>query len=287
MNPTSTLSHNIDAINLQEAYLHLLKQTLSFLLWPDPLVPVSSADYANQSSPKRVLFCLLNSLAKLGRFNLSKVSRVTQQEREEGRCWRLYPDTMIGLRRLENIENCVKQIIKDGITGDFIEAGVWRGGACILMRGILLALNEKGRRVFAADSFEGLPKPDEAIYPADKGDKHYLSDFLTVDLDSVKRNFERYGLLDDQVVFLKGWFKDTLPVAPIERLAILRIDGDMYQSTIEALESLYPKLSSGGFCIIDDYHLEGCRKAVEDYRSTHKITQSLESIDWAGRFWRK
>jgi O-methyltransferase len=111
-------------------------------------------------------------------------------------------------------------------------------------------------------------------------------DFLAVDLDSVKRNFERYGLLDQQVVFLKGWFCDTLPNAPIEKLSILRLDGDMYGSTMEALKALYPKLSPGGFCIVDDYHLDGCKQAVDDYRRNNKITAPLETIDWAGRYWR-
>jgi hypothetical protein len=86
---------------------------------------------------------------------------------------------------------------------------------------------------------------------------------------------------------LKGWFSDTLPKAPIERLAILRLDGDMYGSTMDALNALYSKLSPGGYCIIDDFHLDGCRKAVEDFRRDHSITAPIQEIDWAGRFWRK
>src|SRR5205085_12029434 len=100
-------------------------------------------------------------------------------------------------------------------------------------------------------------------------------------------NFHKYGLLDEQVVFLKGWFKDTLPTAPIDTLAILRLDGDMYSSTMDALVHLYPKLSKGGFCIIDDYGLPACRQAVHAYRAQHHIQSEIREIDWTGSFWRK
>jgi O-methyltransferase len=94
-------------------------------------------------------------------------------------------------------------------------------------------------------------------------------------------------LLDDQVCFLKGWFKDTLPSAPIEKLAVMRLDGDMYGSTMDAFANLYHKLSPGGFCIIDDYAIEGCRNAVNDFREQHNVQEPLQVIDWTGRYWRK
>jgi predicted O-methyltransferase YrrM len=85
--------------------------------------------------------------------------------------------------------------------------------------------------------------------------------FLAVSREDVERNFAKYGLLDDRVVFLQGWFKDTLPSAPIGKIALLRLDGDMYESTMDALQNLYPKLSPGGYCIIDDF-FGPCRLAV-------------------------
>ena len=101
----------------------------------------------------------------------------------------------------------------------------------------------------------------------------------------MRGNFERYGLLDDRVHFLEGWFKDTLPNAPIEQLAILRVDGDMYESTMDALRPLYPKLSVGGYLIIDDYGaIPACKAAVEDYRSEHGITEPIVEIDWTGAY---
>ena len=97
-----------------------------------------------------------------------------------------------------------------------------------------------------------------------------------------------YGLLDDQVVFLRGWFKDTLPAAPISALSVLRLDGDMYASTMDALSALYPKLAPGGFCIVDDYGaIEACRQAVTDYRNAHGIAAEMVPVDWTAVYWRK
>ncbi|RBW58194.1 macrocin O-methyltransferase [Tenacibaculum sp. E3R01] len=196
---------------------------------------------------------------------------------------------MIGLKRLENIQFCFNEIIKDNIPGDFIETGVWRGGATIFMKALLNDLKIKDRNVWVADSFEGLPPPNETLYPEDKGDLHDAkSDHLAISLETVKYNFQKYDLLDDSVKFLKGWFKDTLPTAPIEKLSIIRLDGDMYESTMDGLVNLYPKLSKGGFIIIDDWGaVEACKKAVIDYRKTNNITEEIKTIDWTGAYWRK
>jgi len=141
----------------------------------------------------------------------------------------------------------------------------------------MLALYEEtDRDVWVADSFSGLPEPDGFRYPADAGDKHFTMTGLAVSIDEVRRNFEKYGLLDDRVRFLPGWFRDTLPDAPVERLAVLRLDGDMYESTLVALRALYPKVSVGGYVIVDDYGaLESCRTAVNDFREDQGIVEEL------------
>ena len=194
---------------------------------------------------------------------------------------------MIGLKRLGNIEECIFQIHEDRVPGDLIETGVWRGGAAIYMKAVLEACGDTSRTVWLADSFEGLPKPNPKV-EADRDDPHWtFSPVLAVSLETVKANFTKYGLLDSRVRFLKGWFRDTLPGAPIDRLAVLRLDGDMYESTMDALGALYDKLSNRGFCIIDDYHLAGCRKAVDDFREARKITEPLRAIDNCGVYWRK
>jgi O-methyltransferase len=94
--------------------------------------------------------------------------------------------------------------------------------------------------------------------------------------------------LDDKVKFIKGWFRDTLHVAPIQQLALLRLDGDLYESTMDALKALYAKVSPGGFIIVDDFNdFEPCRRAVLEFRELHDIDDPIENIDWAGCFWRK
>jgi hypothetical protein len=197
-------------------------------------------------------------------------------------------ETMIGPEALDNIDFCVRSILADNVAGDFIETGVWKGGSCILMRGLLEVLEPEGdRRVFLADSFQGLPKSNPDKYPEDRG-LNLWADSLDISVEEVKANFQRYKLLDDRVVFLPGWFKDTLPNAPIERLSLLRLDGDLYESTIQALENLYPKLSPGGYCIIDDYGcFDACAKAVHDYRDRQGITEPIKRVDWSVVFWRR
>jgi len=193
---------------------------------------------------------------------------------------------MIGLRRLENLQDCIETILSEAIPGDLLEAGVWRGGASIFMRGVLRAYDVTNRKVWLADSFQGLPRPDTK-HPHDSGDWLFTEPYLSVSLEEVRSTFERYGLLDERVRFLKGWFHDTLPTAPVDQLALLRLDGDMYGSTMDALCSLYPRLSAGGFVIVDDYNLPACRKAVADFRSRQGIADEIRTIDWAGVYWRK
>lgn len=198
-------------------------------------------------------------------------------------------ETMIGMQRLTSLQHCVETVLTDDIPGDLVECGVWRGGACILMRAVLAAYGDETRNVWLADSFEGLPPGDGENFKADKGVRLDRFAFvLAVPEAEVRANFERYGLLDERVRFLPGWFKDTLHDAPIDRIAVLRLDGDLYESTIQALDGLYPRLSPGGFCIIDDYNaMEPCRQAVTDYRAKHGVTAEIVDIDGSGVLWRK
>jgi len=196
--------------------------------------------------------------------------------------------TMIGLKRLDNLQFCIENVLSNNIPGDLIECGAWRGGATIFMRAVLKAYNIKDRVVYVADSFEGCPKPNIKKYPQDKGSNLYLFEELAVSLEQVKTNFDRYGLLDDQVYFLKGWFKNTLPKAPIKKLAVLRIDADLYESTMDSLVNLYPKLSIGGYIIVDDFGTyPACKQAVLDYRKANGINDEMIKIDLTGIYWQK
>lgn len=271
----------------EDLYLELLKGVLTRTTFGEPFEPVALPSGGSWWwSLRSKLWRPIESL--LARRHLVVARRVEfrPEERLIGGVWP-GAETQIGISGLDNLQYCIETALADDVPGDFMETGVWRGGAAIFMRGVLAARGVGDRVIWAADSFEGLPKPDEQTYPADAGDLHWVRDDLAVSLDEVKANFERYGLLDDRVRFLKGWFKDTLPTAPIGRLAVLRLDGDMYESTMLALEHLYPKLSPGGFLIVDDWHVERARAAVEDYRKRESIDDEVVPVDRYRAYWRK
>jgi O-methyltransferase len=186
--------------------------------------------------------------------------------------------TMVPWSGIQNTHDAIKDTVNKNIEGDFVETGAWRGGMCIIAKSIYNDL-KVDKKVFVVDSFEGLPKPDTKKYPDDKNDTHYLDENMKVSLESVKENFRKFNCLDDKVVFIKGWFKDTLPNASIAKISILRLDGDMYESTIDVLENLYHKLSIGGYCIIDDYHHPACKAAVKDFRAQNHITELIIKVD--------
>jgi O-methyltransferase len=274
------------ATQAKDSYIQLLKATLSGAVYDEPPIPVE-LHWCRRGWVKQFLARTLSRV--LGAMGATLCFRVkhSREDLESGRTWPVQACSMIGQRRMDNLTACVEKVLENNVPGDFIETGVWRGGACILMRGILSAHGVTDRKVYVADSFQGLPPPDAAKYPADAGDIHHTFSFLAVSRQQVEENFRRFGLLDSQVVFLEGWFKDTLPKLPAQPMAIIRLDGDMYESTMDALTHLHPKLSPGGFCIIDDYMIESCRRAVEDYRNFHHITDPIENIDGWAVFWQK
>jgi len=221
--------------------------------------------------------------------DLTRVDPFDPTRREIGRDWPTEAVTMVGMRRLDNLQKCIETALADQIPGDLVETGVWRGGCGILMRAVLEAHKDDSRCVWLADSFEGLPPPSPAKYPQDANDMHsQLTPYLGVSLETVRHHFQEFELLDSRVRFLPGWFHETLPTAPIERIAVLRLDGDMYESTHVALSALYHKLSVGGFVIVDDYGaLPNCRRAVEDFRAANGIGERVITVDWTGVYWRR
>jgi hypothetical protein len=203
--------------------------------------------------------------------------------RLDGRDWPVEAFTMVGLKRLDCLQTLLTTAVADhGIPGDVVECGVWRGGASIFMRGVLVALGQSSRRGWLFDSFQGLPKPKDA----GDLDLTMFSDYLGVPLSQVQENFRAFGLLSENVKFIPGWFNETLPNAAVQQIVLLRLDGDMYESTMVALESLYPKVSPGGFVVIDDYGaIPVCCTAVSDFRQRHGITAPIIPIDWTGAYW--
>jgi O-methyltransferase len=287
-----SLSQSNEATSL---YIDLMKRCLTDSIYLDDMLS-NYVFYQQRPSVRvlrRIILTFVDRFLSVWKIRLVRpYSDLSPQDvaaaRETGGDWPTRAHTMIGMKRLNNLQNCIESVIGDGIPGDFIETGVWRGGACIFMRAILKAYGEDARTVWLADSFAGLPPPNAEDYPADDGDTfHTHANVLAVSRDRVAANFRKYGLFDDQVRFIEGWFKDSLPNAPIERLAILRLDGDMYESTIQALDALYTKVSVGGYVIVDDYFLEPCKKAVQDFRNTHDIDDEIIDVDGIGSFWRR
>ena len=272
-------------------YIELLKKAITNSLygWDDnaPPTPRELADAQN---------ALDRAFSKFG-------NMVTSEEhRDAARMLCMTPEQMVGTHRanakrahaltamsgVENLQRCVEAVIHDKIPGDLMECGVWRGGLCVFMAGLVKAHNED-RQIWVADSFEGLPKPDPAVNLQDAVLHELLgANTLSVSLEEVQDTFRRYDLFDNCVRFLPGWFDQTIPSAPVERLAVLRIDADYYESTQTCLAHLYPKLAVGGFLILDDYGLPlGERQAVDEYRQAHGITDRLEQVNNQEFFWRK
>lgn len=279
-------------MDLRSRYLELLRGCLTRTVvggeaWLAPKVPKSWA--------KRLLWWPVLGAARVLGLKLVEKVRFDPTLRQFGSDWPSEGETMIGVQRLENLGKLVESVVKRKVPGDLVEAGAWRGGASIYMRGVLEAYGGDPRSVWVCDSFEGFPEPNPDRYPADVAflnrswDMEYWTrDILVVPLEEVKANFARYGFLDDRVRFVKGWFKDTLSGAPIKKIALLRVDADLYESTYEALEALYPRVSSGGFVVVDDYFsLAPTKQAVLDYRSGHGVTEPLRRADWNTGYWQK
>ena len=282
-----------------QLYLDLLKRCLLDLIHvDDPLAVMVPAGVSHRRRPVRAALRQANRLLRRVGLMLVEPLRTPYQNlaghdgeqlralREEGADWPVRAHTMVGRKRLDHLQSCVETVLHEQIDGDLMETGVWRGGSVILMRAVLAAYGDSARRVWVADSFQGLPPPD-AKWPADAGAEVHKIDFLAVPQAEVERNFRAYGLLDERVRFLPGWFEDTMPTAPVERLALLRLDGDMYGSTMAVLEAMYDRVSPGGFIIVDDYALPTCRVAVTDFRAARSIETPIETIDWTGAWWRK
>jgi hypothetical protein len=253
-----------DAESLREAYLDVLKLALCDLAG-------ARTESVGRTDDRRVFS--------------RELEGEQLQLRIAGMDWPLSGLTMVGLDRLDDLQACVESVVRDGIEGDLIEAGAWRGGASILARATLDSLGADERTVWVADSFEGFPAPDEG-FPEDGELDLSAFWFLGARLEEVRGYFARFGL-EDGVKFVPGFFEQTLPPLRDERWSIVRLDGDTYEATWLALESLYPGLSAGSYLIVDDYPLiEECKRAVDDFRAEHGIDEPLESVGRIGVRWR-
>ncbi len=254
--------------------------------------PAFSADVCACRYMRLLKRCLTRDLFPDQRYEFGTSAHpmpYSKELRQDGRDWPTEADTMVGMKRLDNLHECCWTAVRESVPGDFVETGIWRGGCGILMRAILDVLKDRQRKVWLFDSFEGLPKPDPESFPQDKDDHHWTYSFcLAVSLKQVRDNFEKYELLDERTQFVKGWFRDTIPHSEVKNISVLRLDGDMYESTWLVLTHLYPKVSPGGFIIVDDYGaIPSCKAAVDDFRAQQSILSPITEVDWTGIFWRK
>ena len=287
MDRPTNLVMSLDARHAAGLYLDLLKKCVTRYVFEDGSAPFVPTEHGSEL--KKALKSAFCRLLRARGLELRRTVGFDRNARLHGRDRPAAAETMIGLKRLDNLQQCIASVVDDDVPGDLVETGVWRGGAAIFMRGALAAYGDQTRKVWCADSFRGLPPPDPSRYSAARDLDWHNNSYLEVSLEQVQRNFDRYGLLDDRVKFLVGWFKDTLPAAPIERLALMRLDGDMYESTMDALQALYGRLSPGGYVIVDDYGLrdDACRRAVHDFRRMHGISDAILDIDGWGAYWRR
>jgi hypothetical protein len=263
---------------MAEAYLDLMQRVLIGAITEDP--PIVTAEH------REFFRFIARSMYAQADPSEAEIGRYQHSWRELGWDTPSLAFTMIGQRRLQNFRDLILRVIEDKVQGDILEAGVWRGGASILARAVLRAAEDASRRVFVADSFQGLPPPSPQ-YPQDAASKLHEHTELAVSLEAVRANFEKFGLLDDRVIFLKGWFRDTLPAAPVSQLAVLRLDGDLYESTTDSLRYLFDRVSPGGWVIIDDYFIPACKAAVNDFLGARALTPDLLPIDDMGVYFQK
>jgi hypothetical protein len=198
------------------------------------------------------------------------------EKRLEGSGWPVLAVSMAGCKRLDNIRALITAIQQREIPGDFLEAGVWRGGVSIFARSVFDVLGNSNRKVYVADSFEGLPK-SQNVHDTDSWSE---MEYLSVSMQDVRENFKKFGALHN-VEFVKGYFHESLPKLRQRdmSLCLLRLDGDMYQSTADGLYNLYDKVQIGGYVIIDDWAIGNARKAVKDFWNLHGVVEEIIPID--------
>ena len=234
---------------------------------------------------------LVNNWVESGAFPEESVireimARPIDEHRLEGLDWPEDAVTMIGLKRMNNLHEMLDYVRKNNIEGDLIETGVWKGGATIFMK-LYCDMYGMDKKVFVCDSFAGLPKPS-GKFMQDDGDTHYTQTKLAISLEQVQNHFKIFKCLDEKVIFIKGFFGETLPNNElVQNLAILRMDGDMYESTYDVFYSCYDKLVDKGVCIIDDFCLKGARDCTHDFRQSRNIQDTLVTVDRCGVYWIK
>jgi hypothetical protein len=202
--------------------------------------------------------------------------------------------TMTSVERQVSLINATRYIVKNKILGDFVECGVWRGGSMMAAAYSLQNLGELDRNLYLFDTFEGMAAPtnqdvtysniDALTLLSESSKDDSKSIWCYSSLDEVKTNIESTKYNPQKIHLIKGKVEETIPNCIPEKIALLRLDTDWYESTRHELEHLFPRLVSGGVLIIDDYgHWKGCQKATDEYIEKNNIPILLNRIDYTGR----
>jgi O-methyltransferase len=201
--------------------------------------------------------------------------------------------TMTSVERMYALYEAVRHVTRSGIPGDFVECGVWRGGSSMLAALALNRAGDTGRRLYLYDTFAGMPEPGELdvnvlgesarpTWQSEQRDD--VNEWCYSSLDEVRGNLLSTGFPAERVNLVEGRVEETIPATMPERIAVLRLDTDWYESTLHELEHLYPRLSPGGVLIVDDYgYWAGARAAVDRYFDSLAEPPLLNRIDYTGR----
>jgi len=270
------------------AYLDLLKRCLTASIYDESAWQLLDGPMPHENGLGPYLKRTIIHLLKRHGFRIVRTRPYDAKLRDQGLDWPLFGFTMGGIQRLNALQVCIEDVLANNVPGCFVEAGVWRGGSSIFAKAVFCHHRACDRIIWCCDSFQGMPSPSTTDLSIDKTTDFSDRDYLIASEADVIINFKKFGLLDENVRFLKGWFCDTLPNAPIDKIAILRMDGDLYESTMDALKNLYHKLSSGGYVIADDYKSwKGCRTAVDEFRKENGIVDEIVHIDAHAIYWRR
>ena len=214
-----------------------------------------------------------------------RVSPFNATSRASGLDWTYFGMTMTGAARLHSLLSLLRKVFESDVDGVFVEAGVWRGGSSILAQGAMLAYNESHRHVVVCDSFCGLPPGKNEYHAGDLG--WDMTPYLQVSDSEVASNFQKFGLLAPNVIFAKGFFNASMPIlrSQIQNISILRLDGDISQSTVDVLYHLYDRVSVGGYVIVDDWFGFPAKQACIDFFQAHNTHPIVIPIDNNAAFW--
>lgn len=203
------------------------------------------------------------------------------------------PFTMVSIERMYALYQAVEYLVRNRIAGDIVECGVWRGGCCMLIAKTLTHFQDTGRKIYLYDTFEGMPAPTEKDVARDGQrlvkqwnamvkDSH--NEWCYASLQDVQKNLSAVDYPQTQIYYIVGKVEDTLPGTIPEKIALLRLDTDWYESTKHEMRHLYPRLVSTGPLLIDDYgHWKGSRDAVDESFAEMGLFPYLSRVDYTGR----